>query len=1055
MFPRARAVTFLVTSLAVLVAHDAFARTAPAAASDTVRIRAVTNEEPYASLASRGAWGSLDSLGQAELRRVLALPRVDSLTMAQALDGAVECAIGGGRGREAVVLAQALRAYAIHERSPGPDSLWYARTCMVLGEVRRRRREMNEAMTLFRTAARIRERGLGPRSLDLATSYRYVALVDANLALGHAMREAQLAYDIPRAVLGGADDSRFMSALSVLSAEKNLAGDKLGALRDMERVLAMTERAYGAENPDTYRTRFNVAVLSMLVGDYVRASAAYERVAAYETARVPADTARVLSTLSGWVECLNDLGDYEEAERQGARLEHGWLAAFPPDDRDVAEYQYQRARTLRAVGRWREAEAYYDSAMARQARIGADSLSAITLLYDRARVVRESGDLAEARRWAQRAVAASDRQPEGRASFLMEYGLLRAQCYDDLGRPRDAVALLDRVGFVVDSIVGARSPAKAELLLERSRALRLLGDPRAFESASLAAEMRTEHLRAGARGFAERQALLYARQAGAGLDPLLALAADGRLDGAQRREALARVIESRSLVLDEISARQHLARAARDSASRAILDSLTESRAQLARALVLGISAPGGDEALAAARRAAERFERRLATLTGGEVRANVGAADALAHLSPGDALVSYVEYEHPGEGARTERRVLAFVSRPGADPVVVPIGPVAALASDVERWRADVGAGLAAGARAADVERRCRQSGAALRARAWDPVAAALGGATRAWIVPEGPLHLVDFAALPARDGRWLIESGPLLARLGAERDLAAPTAAASGAGELLAVGGPDFDAQADPAPIASAWRGAPIQCRGFRDVRFGALPGAALEAEAVAARWRAAGGGARVLSGSAALKPEFERLASSAGSLHLATHGFFLGGECAGGGAGTRGIGGLAPAGDRVAAVTERSAENPLRLAGLAFAGANRRGDAAAGADDGVLTAEEIASLDLSHVRDVVLSACDSGVGDVAVGEGVLGLQRAFRIAGARSIVMSLWAVDDRATREWMDAWYAARLGRGLDAAAATRAASLVRLAALRAAHRPAPPTAWAGFVASGAGR
>jgi CHAT domain-containing protein len=337
----------------------------------------------------------------------------------------------------------------------------------------------------------------------------------------------------------------------------------------------------------------------------------------------------------------------------------------------------------------------------------------------------------------------------------------------------------------------------------------------------------------------------------------------------------------------------------------------------------------------------------------------------------------------------------------------------------------------------------------------AWDPVAAKLGGASRAWIVPEGPLHLVDFAALPTRGGSWLVDQPLLLCRVGAERDLESPDAAAQGRGELLAVGGPDFEAQPDSSSPVSGYRGSPLACEQFRDVRFGALPGAAREVEDVARLWRAGGGEFRVLSGSAARKSDFESLAAKATTLHLATHGFFLGSGCVAGRSGSRGVGGLAPSGSRIARPSDRSAETPLRLAGLAFAGANHRDQAQPGGDDGILTGEEIASLDLTAVQDVVLSACDSGVGDVATGEGVLGLQRAFRIAGAHSLVMSLWPVEDRATRLWMSSWYRARLQKGASAAAATRDASRACLAALRAAGRPTPPSSWAGFVASGPGR
>ena len=108
-----------------------------------------------------------------------------------------------------------------------------------------------------------------------------------------------------------------------------------------------------------------------------------------------------------------------------------------------------------------------------------------------------------------------------------------------------------------------------------------------------------------------------------------------------------------------------------------------------------------------------------------------------------------------------------------------------------------------------------------------------------------------------------------------------------------------------------------------------------------------------------------------------------------------------------------TATSAETAATL-GLALSRANRRALASADGDDGILTAEEVAGLDLSGVKWAVLSACDTGVGEIAAGEGVFGLRRAFQIAGVRSVIMSLWSVEDLSTRAWMRALYEGRFGR-----------------------------------------
>jgi CHAT domain-containing protein len=142
----------------------------------------------------------------------------------------------------------------------------------------------------------------------------------------------------------------------------------------------------------------------------------------------------------------------------------------------------------------------------------------------------------------------------------------------------------------------------------------------------------------------------------------------------------------------------------------------------------------------------------------------------------------------------------------------------------------------------------------------------------------------------------------------------------------------------------------------------------------------------------------------------------------------------------------------ENPLLLSGLALAGANRRAAAGVKDEDGILTAEEVIALNLEGVQWAVLSACDTGLGQTRAGEGVFGLRRAFQIAGARTLIMSLWSVSDEATTTWMRALYRARLEKQLNTAEAVRDASRSVLQVRRSKGLSTHPFYWAAFVAAG---
>ena len=219
-------------------------------------------------------------------------------------------------------------------------------------------------------------------------------------------------------------------------------------------------------------------------------------------------------------------------------------------------------------------------------------------------------------------------------------------------------------------------------------------------------------------------------------------------------------------------------------------------------------------------------------------------------------------------------------------------------------------------------------------------------------------------------------------------------------------------------------------------RALRFLPLPGTAQEVAAVQRFLR----GSQLWTGSAASEAALKQVRGPQ-LLHMATHGFFLADQLP------------PPPATRALQVVSAALttwvpvplpENPLLRAGLALAGANAP---QSGTEDGLLTALEVAGLDLWGTELVVLSACDTGGGQVRNGEGVYGLRRALVMAGADSQLMSLWKVDDEATRELMVAYYRQPLG-GEGRAEALRQVQLKMLASPQQRH----PFYWAAFILSG---
>jgi len=338
--------------------------------------------------------------------------------------------------------------------------------------------------------------------------------------------------------------------------------------------------------------------------------------------------------------------------------------------------------------------------------------------------------------------------------------------------------------------------------------------------------------------------------------------------------------------------------------------------------------------------------------------------------------------------------------------------------------------------------------------------VAPYLDQAEQVFIIPDGQIHLVNLAALPHQDGGYLIESGHVFHVLTAERDLIqSPRHACSP--DVLVMGAPDFEGSAQTisgvlgeGDWQSPFRGERPSCEGLSSMQFSPLPAALDEVREVAELWESEPG-VHLMVGKSASEGTFKKLAPSCGILHVATHGFFLSGECPSGLAGTRGIGVLVPEDSEGAPqddAGQQATVNPLLLSGLALAGANHRSSSASDREDGILTAQEIAALDLSSVRLAVLSACETGAGEVLSGEGIFGLRRAFRIAGVGTLVTSLWSVQDQAARDWMASFYQASQTEGLPISEAVRKANLRILSDRRAGGVDPHPFYWAAFVASG---
>lgn len=315
-------------------------------------------------------------------------------------------------------------------------------------------------------------------------------------------------------------------------------------------------------------------------------------------------------------------------------------------------------------------------------------------------------------------------------------------------------------------------------------------------------------------------------------------------------------------------------------------------------------------------------------------------------------------------------------------------------------------------------------------------PVEELFSGIETLLIIPDDTLHHLPFEALKDKKGHYLVETFEVsylnTAREFEDLPFEFPPKSA------VVFAGVDYGHEGKAVP------GKPKQ---FESTRGGAVRNGGRDWQPLKATLREAEDVSKALSvkpvlGKDATESRFKKLAPGADWIHIATHGYVA--EQLGSLAGLEDLGKGYLEVERALQGYRTIAMDPLKNAGLIFAGANKGGD---GVDDGDLTAYEVASLDLSRAQLVILSACRTGLGELKGAEGVFGLKRAFIVAGAQRLLLSLWDVDDQATAMLMKQFYHA-LAEGQKPVSALRSAKLKMLQTPEFAS----PASWAGFVLIG---
>jgi len=338
-------------------------------------------------------------------------------------------------------------------------------------------------------------------------------------------------------------------------------------------------------------------------------------------------------------------------------------------------------------------------------------------------------------------------------------------------------------------------------------------------------------------------------------------------------------------------------------------------------------------------------------------------------------------------------------------------------------------------------------KSGAELQEAVFGPLKEAIGNHRRILISPAGGLTQLPFGSLPTNDGKYLTDDY-VISYLSAGRDILRFGVGHAGkAEESLVIADPDFDLHVERPKRIFQLRGRhkiesnaeQQKCKALElkqlhirqsgdlkrsSLRFNRLPGTKEEGKQIAKML-----GARLWMGRKAMESKVKAI-SSPYIFHIATHGFFLPDQKRYPNKEPNESISLSFMGDSITRLSNTQLENPLLRSGLALAGAKtwlEGKNLPAEAEDGLLTAEDVSGMNLLGTELVVLSACDTGLGEVHISEGVFGLRRSFVLAGAKTLVMSLWRVPDLASAILMQRFYYNLVILNLDRSEALRNAQI----------------------------
>jgi len=809
-----------------------------------------------------------------------------------------------------------------------------------------RQGKYDEAIVLSEKALAIREKALGPDHPDVASTLNDLAYLHANQG---NYAEAELLYQRSLAIKEkalGPDHPDVAVSLNNLALLYQDQGNYSEAEPLYRRSLTIVEKALGPDHPDVATSLNNLANLYNTQGNYTQAEPLYRRSLAIKEKALGLEHPLVAMTLNNLAVLYVNQDNYAEAESLYQRSLAILEKALGPDHPDVATSLNNLAGLYVNQDNYTEAESLYQRSLAiREKVLGADHPDVASSLNNMAVLYRKQGKYSKAEPLYQRSLAILEKA---------------------LGPDHP------NVGFSLTGLT-ALYDATGEI-------------KRAVETATRALKVEETNIALNLAVGSERRKRAYMETLSTETNRYISLHLQSAPDNLEAaRLALTTILQRKGRILDAVSNNLATLRENLTPENQKMLDQLAATRNQIASAVFAKEPPPGID--VPALEKKAEKLETQLAAASAEyRVESQPATIEAVQQLIPKDAVLVELIYYKPfdSKAAQLEDRFgsphyAAYILHSQGEPQWVDLGEAEAIDEALSDFRQILRRDpqRLPGPKMEDIKAEAR----GLDQLIMQPIRPLLKNKKHILLSPDSQLNLIPFATLVDRQNRFLIETYNIT-YLTSGRELLKMQLPAPQLQPPVILGNPDFERPPSTA-VASGDRGSNTRATDLSFLYYNALPGTQKEIKAIAPLFP----NASILEGIEATEAAVTQTKKPQ-ILHLATHGFFF-----------KDVEPTEP--------DEDTTENPLLRSGLALAGFNQRQESPSNLD-GVLTALEVTAINLRGTQLVVLSACETGLGDVANGDGVYGLRRAFTIAGAESQLMSLWKVSDLHTQEMMVAYY-----------------------------------------------